>query len=104
MTTSAPPPGEPPRPPEDTSSAAGTGGVAERRPSTGWTDLRFRWVNLLVLVPLVTILPFLFNQLDPTLGGMPFFYWFQLVVIPVGVVCTLAVHRLTRHSEEEGER
>lgn len=103
MTTSAPPPGEPSRPSEETSPPSGSGSAGGQRPSTGWTDLRFRWVNLLVLVPLVTILPFLFNQLNPTLGGMPFFYWFQLLIIPVGVLCTLAVHRLTRQSSEEGE-
>jgi hypothetical protein len=99
MTTSTPPPGEPSRPEETSPAVRGATG----HPPTGWTDLRFRWVNLLVLIPLVTILPFLFNQVNPTLGGMPFFYWFQLLIIPVGVVCTLAVHRLTRQSDEEGE-
>jgi hypothetical protein len=93
MTTSAPPPGESSSPTQETSP-----------PATGWTDVRFRWWNLLVLVPLITILPFLFNQENPTLGGLPFFYWFQLVIIPVGVLCTVAVHRLTRHPSEEGER
>jgi hypothetical protein len=89
MSTSAPPPGEHTR--------------TEAAP-TGWTAVRFRSWNLLLLVPLITILPFLFNQENPTLGGMPFFYWFQLVIIPVGVLCTLAVHRLTRDEDEEGER
>jgi hypothetical protein len=93
MTTSAPPPGESSSPTEETS-----------RPSRGWTDVRFRWWNLLLLVPLVTILPFLFNQESPTLFGLPFFYWFQLAIIPVGVVCTVAVHRMTRHADEEGDR
>jgi hypothetical protein len=102
MTTSTPPPGEPSRQ-EETSPSPGARGATDQHPHTGWTDLRFRWVNLLVLIPLVTILPFLFNQVNPTLGGMPFFYWFQLLIIPVGVVCTLAVHRLTRRSDEEGE-
>jgi hypothetical protein len=96
MTTSAPPPGESSSPTEETSPP-------EPAPR-GWTDVRFRWWNLLLLVPLVTILPFLFNQENPTLGGMPFFYWFQLAIIPVGVLCTIAVHRLTRHVGEEGER
>lgn len=92
MATSAPPPPEPPSAREKTS-----------RP-TGWTGIRFRWWNLLLLVPLITILPFLFNQENPALGGMPFFYWFQLAIIPVGVLCTLAVHRLTRDAGERGER
>ena len=92
MTTSAPPPGEPPSTTEETS------------PPRGGSDVRFRWWNLLLLLPLITILPFLFNQENPTLGGMPFFYWFQLAIIPVGVLCTIAVHRITRHVDEEGER
>ena len=104
MTTSTPPPGEPSRPSEETARAPEAGRGAGTHPPTGWTDVRFRWVNLLILIPLVTILPFLFNQLNPTLGGMPFFYWFQLAIIPVGVLCTLAVHLLTRHSGEEGRR
>jgi hypothetical protein len=103
MTTSAPQPGEPSRPSQETPPTPGSRSAGPR-PSTGWTDLRFRWVNLLVLVPLVTILPFLFNQLNPSLGGMPFFYWFQLTIIPVGVLCTLAVHLLTRQRDGEGER
>jgi len=92
MTTSAPPPGEPPSTTEETS------------PPRGGSDVRFRWWNLLLLLPLITILPFLFNTKQPTLIGMPFFYWFQLVLIPVGVLCTVAVHLLTRHVDEEGDR
>lgn len=93
MATSAPPPRESSSPTEETSS-----------PPTGWTDVRFRWWNLLLLIPLITLLTFLLNRVAPTLGGLPFFYWFQLVFIPIGVVCTIAVHRLTRHADEEGER
>jgi hypothetical protein len=92
MTTSAPPPEESSSPPEET-----------LRPS-GWTGVRFRWWNLLLLVPLITILPFLFNLENPTLGGMPFFYWFQLAIIPVGVLCTVAVHLVTRQAGEGGEQ
>ncbi|GAA4784397.1 hypothetical protein GCM10023200_17550 [Actinomycetospora chlora] len=96
MTTSAPPPGESSSPTEETSPP--------ESPPRGWTDVRFRWINLLLLVPLVSILPFLFNSEEPTLAGLPFFYWFQLLVIPVGILCTVAVHRLTRHVDEEGEQ
>jgi uncharacterized membrane protein len=93
MSTPVPPPGESSSPTEEPSPR-----------STGWTDVRFRPWNLLLLVPLVTILPFLFNQEAPTLFGLPFFYWFQLAIIPVGVICTVAVHRMTRHADEEGDR
>ena len=103
MTSWPPPPDQPTRPTDGRRHARAARGAATD-PSTGWTDVRFRWVNLLVLVPLITILPFLFNQQNPTLGGMPFFYWFQLAIIPVGVLCTLAVHLLTRAANEEGRR
>ena len=41
---------------------------------------------------------------EPTLGGVPFFYWFQLAVIPVGVLCTVTVHLMTRDASEDGEQ
>lgn len=93
MAPSTPPPGEPTSPDE-----------ASPPPRTGGTGIRFRWVNLLLLVPLVSILPFVFNRAEPTLAGLPFFYWFQLLVIPVGIVCTVVVHPTTRHVDEEGDR
>jgi hypothetical protein len=54
---------------------------------------RSRW-NLLLLVPLLTVLyPPLYNRIDPTLLGIPFFYWYQLAMIGVSVACTLVVYR-----------
>jgi hypothetical protein len=44
---------------------------------------------------LLVIWPPLFNKVDPKLFGIPFFYWFQLAVIPVGVVCTTLVYLAT---------
>ena len=53
--------------------------------------------NLLLLVPLVGVLiPSFYNKLDPTLGAMPFFYWYQLLWIPISVVLTIVVYRATR--------
>jgi hypothetical protein len=50
----------------------------------------------LLLVPVVLVLwPPLFNKISPTLFGIPFFYWYQLAVIPIGVVCTTIVYRAT---------
>jgi hypothetical protein len=55
-------------------------------------------VAWLLLVPVVLVLwPPLFNKISPTLFGIPFFYWYQLAVIPIGVACTTVVYRaLTR--------
>ncbi|MBC7375139.1 MAG: DUF3311 domain-containing protein [Frankiales bacterium] len=55
-----------------------------------------RWNWLLVLPLLVTLYPPLYNRVTPELGGIPFFYWYQLAVISVGVVCTYAVYRASR--------
>jgi len=53
-------------------------------------------VNWLLLVPvLLVIWPPLFNKIAPTLFGIPFFYWYQLAVIPIGVICTTIVYRAT---------
>lgn len=97
MTSSPPPSGSP--------SGDDVHPVTERPhsvvPSRGWTDLRPRAWNLLLLVPLISCIPPLFNSTEPRLGGLPFFYWFQLVVIPIGILCTVTVHRMTRHVDEE---
>ena len=51
---------------------------------------------LLVLPLLATLIPPLFNRVDPTLFGIPFFYWYQRAAISVGVVSTLVVYRVSR--------
>ncbi len=51
----------------------------------------------LLLVPLVgTLIPPIYNSDDPTLIGIPFFYWYQMVWIAGSVLCTLIVYRKTR--------
>jgi Protein of unknown function (DUF3311) len=88
-TSAAPPPD-----PSATSAAP-----ADPAPS-----FHFRAWNLLLLVPLISLITPLFNITEPRLDGLPFFYWFQMAVIPLGILCTLAVHLLTRHTDEEGDR
>ncbi len=54
-------------------------------------------LNWLLLVPLVvTLYPPLYNRSEPELFGIPFFYWYQLAVVVVGVACTYVVYRATR--------
>ena len=57
---------------------------------------RSPWNWLLVVPLLVTLWPPLYNRTDPELLGIPFFYWYQLAVIAVGVLCTLVVYLRTR--------
>jgi hypothetical protein len=55
-----------------------------------------RW-SLLLLVPLLGVLiPPIYDMKDPTLIGIPFFYWYQMAWIPISVACTVAYYRATR--------
>ncbi|MGY1594214.1 DUF3311 domain-containing protein [Geodermatophilus sp. SYSU D00965] len=80
-----------PTPPPD---AGGPGGIPRRSDRSPW--------NWLLLVPIVLplIVP-LYNRVDPTLFGWPFFYWAQLAFVAVGVLTTVAVYRATRRSRTE---
>ena len=68
------------------------------RPSRGTS--RALWILVLVLLTPAVVVPLLvplYDQLDPTLFGFPFFFWFQFALIPVAAVLTTAAYQLTRH-------
>jgi hypothetical protein len=49
------------------------------------------------VIPLVaTLLPTLYNKLSPELIGIPFFYWYQLLWVPLTVALTVFVYRKTK--------
>jgi hypothetical protein len=51
---------------------------------------------LLFLVPFAgTLIPPIYNTKDPTLIGIPFFYWYLMVWVLVTVVLMLIVNRFT---------
>jgi hypothetical protein len=55
---------------------------------------------LLILPFIATLIPSIYNRADPTLFGLPFFYWYQLawVVITAGIL-GLVVY-LTRQRDD----
>jgi hypothetical protein len=54
-------------------------------------------VVALLALPLVGLLiPPIYNQADPTLIGIPFFYWYQLLWVPISVAVTAVVYIKTR--------
>ena len=57
---------------------------------------RSPWYWLLLVPVLLVAWPPLYNRDDPELGGIPFFYWYQLAVVPVGVACTAVAYLKTR--------
>jgi hypothetical protein len=55
------------------------------------------WCYLLVVLQFAVILwPPLYNKVEPTLIGLPFFYWFQLLWVIVSAVFTGVVYWATR--------
>ena len=69
----------------------------ERSGPPGARESRWTW---LLLIPLLgTLIPPIYNIRDPELFGVPFFYWYQMVWIPLSVLITLFVYRATRRSE-----
>jgi uncharacterized membrane protein len=55
--------------------------------------------NWLLLVPIVVpLLVPIYNRVEPTLFGWPFFYWVQLLFVGLGVLTTVLVYRATRRS------
>ena len=49
---------------------------------------------LLILVPLTMWVP-LYNRVEPTVWGFPFFYWFQLLGIVIGALLTALAYFVT---------
>jgi Protein of unknown function (DUF3311) len=59
-----------------------------------------RAIQLLLLLPYLGLLwvP-LYNRMEPTLFGFPFFYWYQLVWVPVTVLLIWFVYRRVVHED-----
>lgn len=60
---------------------------------------------LLLIVPFVGTLwvPF-YDAVEPRLGGVPYFYWYQFLWIAIGALLTAVVYFATREREGAGER
>ena len=60
-------------------------------PRAGWS-----WWNLLLILPFIALLwvPF-FNFVDPTLWGIPFFYWYQFLWVFLTSGLIIFVHHRT---------
>ncbi len=68
---------------------------------------RARWARIFFLIPFIAVLwvPF-YNRTDPMWAGIPFFYWYQLLWIPLTAVIISAVYWFeltvrTRHRSED---
>jgi hypothetical protein len=87
---------ETPVDPDGTADASSTDGAADAAARRRRRTDASPWYWLL-LVPIVLLAyPPLYNRMDPELAGLPFFYWYQLAVVPVGVACTTVAYLKTR--------
>jgi Protein of unknown function (DUF3311) len=60
-------------------------------------ETRSRLWYLLLVLPFVALLyPPLYAHADPELFGFPFFYWYQLLWVPITAVLTWVVYTRTR--------
>jgi hypothetical protein len=77
------------------SQIAGEDAMAERaRSRRGWS-----WWYLLFVVELLLIVwPGLYNSAEPTFIGIPFFYWYQMLIVIVAAVLTAIVYFATKPS------
>ncbi len=86
--------------------AAASDGAVPRHLSDVWVaptsrgralPTRRRPLQWLIAVPtvLALLVPF-YNRTDPTLFGLPFFYWFQLACILLMIVVVALVYLLTK--------
>ncbi|SES29038.1 DUF3311 domain-containing protein [Actinokineospora terrae] len=62
----------------------------------GRSGIRWSSWNLLLLIPLGLLITPIFNRTGPELFGMPFYYWFQLAGVAVGVLATSIVFVMTK--------
>jgi hypothetical protein len=68
--------------------------VKSHKPSTGW---RSYWPRLLLVIPFFAVLwvPF-YNRIEPSLAGIPFFYWYQLAWVILGAAIVFAVYLIEK--------
>ncbi|MCG8924739.1 DUF3311 domain-containing protein [Lentzea sp. CC55] len=65
-------------------------------PSDHKTGLRWSNWNLLLIVPLLMLITPWFNKSEPSVFGLPFFYWYQFLFVPLGVLCVGIVYVKTK--------
>jgi len=62
------------------------------------------WILITVLLAPAVVLPLwvpLYNRTDPELNGWPFFYWFQMALIPFATVLTVLAFALSRIADRK---
>ena len=86
----------------DSAAVSAGGGEApdrsdrQRKSERQQSNDRSAWNWLLVPAIVIPLLVPLYNRIEPTLFGWPFFYWGQLAFIALGVATTSVVYQKTK--------
>ena len=62
------------------------------------------WILITVLLIPPVVLPLwvpLYNKTEPELNGWPFFFWFQMALIPFATVLTVIAFALSRTADRK---
>ena len=73
-----------------------------RPPQPAGPPSRGTWIIICVLLAPAVVLPLLvplYDTTDPTLFGFPFYFWFQLALIPFAVVLTVIAYYLAKGAD-----
>jgi len=64
-----------------------------------------RLVHLLLAVPFAAMIAIgFYNRTEPAFAGIPFFYWYQLLWIPLGALLLLPVYRAEESARKNGPK
>ena len=76
--------------------------MTDTRPPKSSPPSRGTWIGICVLLAPAVVLPLLvplYDSEDPTLFGFPFYFWFQLALIPFAVVLTVIAYYLAKGAD-----
>ena len=62
------------------------------------------WILITVLLLPAVVLPLwvsLYDKIDPRWNGWPFFYWFQMALIPFATALTVIAYALSRVADRK---
>jgi uncharacterized iron-regulated membrane protein len=65
---------------------------------------RGMWILITVLLLPAVVLPLwvgLYDKIDPRWNGWPFFYWFQMALIPFATALTVIAYALSRVADRK---
>ena len=83
--------------------------MTDSRPPSGTapSDTRSTWIVVGVLLAVGAVVPLLvwtYDSESPSIGGFPFFYWFQFLLIPIVSALTFVAFKLSEAATERDRR